>query len=339
MKNIVLLSYGNQVEYHRAVYTILSLLAWYKEPTLKTRILVCTDNPGIFKQFLSDFEIHYVQLTDIRLMEMLGGADYIHRRKICILQEVFRLFPEDDILYVDSDTFFVADPAALLDHICSESNIMHIREYRLEHAPKIYREIMSDRLPNAEEFPKAFLKFIDHHEISVANRKLSFKPAQFVWNAGVIGIDNQMLPMLDDILAFNDQIFPQTKWFISEQLSFALILQSFRTLQPACATINHYYQCKRVVDVFTKKTLGGNFLTLTTSEKLARVKTSTAVIDKLSRLDFYISISRGSFGRKEFRKGIKYAVRAFNNIPMYTWTFEYFKTKFLNEQHKRKMNV
>jgi hypothetical protein len=339
MKNILLFSYGNQVEYRRAIYTALSFLAWTGGTKQDARLVICTDEPAFFEKYLSGFSIHYMLLTAKRLKEMLGGADYIHRRKICVLQDVYRTFPEDDIFYLDSDTFFTTDPSALLDQVQPETCIMQVREYALERGPKIYRDLMSFRFANAEQYPTAFLSFIEHNEIVVAGRTLKFSKEQYVWNAGVLGIHNSLLPLLNDILSFNDQIYPETKWFISEQLAFCLILQGFSEVKPAGTVINHYFQCKGIADVFINKALAGSFLALSAAEKLAKIRTSTQTIDKLSRLDLYVSISGGAFKRKKYKKGFDFAVRALKNIPMYPWTLDYFKSKFLIEKQKKKNKI
>jgi hypothetical protein len=336
MKNILLFSYGNQVEYRRAIYAALSFFAWTGGTKQDARLVICTDDPAYFKKSLADFSIHYILFTAERLNEMLGGSDYVHRRKICVLQETYKAFPEDDIFYLDSDTFFTADPSVLLEQVQPETTIMQMREYALERGPEIYRDLMSFRLANAEQYPNAFLRFIEQNEFVVAGRTLKFNKEQYVWNSGVLGIHNSSLPLLDDILSLSDQIYPQTKWFISEQLAFGLILQSFSEMKPAGTVINHYFQCKEVADVFIIKALSGAFHKLSAAEKLQRIRTSTEIIDKLSRLDLYVSISGGAFKRKKFNKGVKFAVRAFKNIPIYPWTLNYFKSKLLIEKHKGK---
>lgn len=336
MKNILLFSYGNHVEYRRAIYTALSFLAWTGGTKQDARLVICTDDPAFFKECLADFSIHYILLTAERLKEMLGATDYIHRRKICVLQETYRAFPEDDIFYLDSDTFFTAEPSTLLEQVQPGTSIMQMREYALERGPKIYRNLMSFRFANAEQYPNAFLRYIEQNEFAVAGRTLKFNKEQYVWNAGVLGIHNSLLPLLDDILTLSDQIYPETKWFISEQLAFGLILQSFSEMKPAGKVINHYFQCKEVADVFINEALSGAFLKLSAAEKLQRIRTSTEIIDKLSRLDLYISISGGAFKRKKYKKGLKFAVRAFRNISIYPWTLNYFKSKLLIEKHKRK---
>lgn len=336
MKNILLFSYGNHVEYRRAIYTALSFLAWTAGTKQDSRLVIYTDNPEFFKKYLADFSVHYVLLTPERLEEMLGGTNYIHRRKICVLQDVYAAFPDDDIFYLDSDTFFTTDPSALLNQVQPETSIMQMREYALERGPQIYRDLMTFRFANAAEYPESFLRFIADHEIVVAGKTLKFNKEQYVWNAGVIGIHHTLLPLLDDILAFNDQIFPATKWFISEQLAFGLILQSFSQMKPAGTVINHYFQCKDVADVFINRALSGNYLQLTAAGKLEKIKRSTRIIDRISRLDLYVSISGGAFKRKKHKKGVKFAFRAIKSIPIYRSTLVYFKSKFAIEKRKRK---
>ncbi len=336
MKNIVLLSYGNQKEYQRAVYAIFSFLAWKGKENEDTRIVCFTDNPTYFKKYLGEIDIQYVLLTDELMKLMLGGTEYIHRRKICVLQDVYSKYPDDDILFLDSDTFFFDDVSGIINQIQPESSLMHVREYRLEQAPDIYRDMMSRRLPNAEQFPISFLKLIENNEFSIGEKKISFNKEQYVWNSGVLGINNNHLPLLADALSFNDRIFSETKWFISEQLSFALILQTFSKVKPAVDFINHYYQSKEITDIFINKTINDRFLNLTTSEKLAEIKASTLKINKLIELDLFVSISGGAFKRKKFKKGFRFAFKAIQIVPISSWTFTYLKSTYNIHRPKRK---
>jgi hypothetical protein len=327
MKNIVFLSYGNQIEYQRATYSILSFLTWKGENSEQTRIICFTDNVTYFEKYLAGFDIHYVILTKERLDSMIAGTGYIHRRKICILQEVAQTYPEDDLLFLDSDTFFTQDPSALLIQIQPEHSLMHISEYRLEQAPAIYRELMSKRLANAEEFPLSFLRMIESNDFDIREEKIRFNKEQYVWNAGTIGINKVHLPLMKDILSVNDQVYAQTKWFISEQLAFCLVLQSFSQMEPCADFISHYYQSKEVVDSFVEKTLSVGFVQATPSEKLAKVKTSTRTINKIVAADVFYSISLGAVKRKKFKKGINFAFKAVKQIPFSFWSLIYIKSR------------
>jgi len=335
MKNILLFCYGNPVEYRRAVYSALSFLAWTGARQDTTRLVIYTDDPDFFKRYFAGFSIHYMLLTPQRLEEMLDGTGFIHRRKICILQDAYAAFPGDDIFYVDSDTFFTADPSALLDQVQPGTSIMQMREYALERAPKLYRDLMSFRFANAEQYPQSFLSFIDQHEFAIGGKSLKFNKEQYVWNAGVLGIHNSLLPLLDDILSFSDQIFLATKWFISEQLAFGLVLQSFSELKPAGNVINHYFQCKEVTDILISKALNEAFIKLTPAEKFVKIKASTKVIDDLSKLDLYVSISGGAFKRSQYKKGLRFVFRAFKTIPIYPLTLVYLKSKVAIQTQKK----
>jgi hypothetical protein len=328
MKNIVFLTYGNPIEYKRAIFAIYSFLAWRGGTRDNVRILCYTDNAEFFETYLGGLNILYIPLTTEFMRKMLGASNNICRRKICILQDVFINYPTDDILYLDSDTFFINDVGMLLNQIQPGHSIMHMREYPLENAVKIYRKSMSNGLPNAEAFPKSFIKLIEGNVFNIGGRPLSFTQLNYVWNAGVLGINNSHLPLLADIFSFNDRIYAETKWSISEQLSFSLILQSFSKLRPVNQFINHYYQSENIVDFFINKCMNQNFLDLNASEKLSIIKASTINIDKLVNLDLYVSISTGAFKGRKIQKGFKFAIRAIQSIPLSSWTLDYFKLKY-----------
>jgi hypothetical protein len=327
MKNIVFLSYGNETEYQRAIYSIFSFLTWKEKSSEQARVICFTDNPTYFEQFLAGFDIHYDVLTRSRLDVMMGGSDNIHRRKICILQEVSLTYPEDDLLYLDSDTFFINDPSFSLGQINSEFSLMHIREYSLEQAPAIYKDLMDKRLVNAEEFPLSFLRLIEDRQFDLGGKQIAFKKQQYVWNAGAIGIDHSHLSLMKDILSLNDQVYSATKWFISEQLAFGLVLQSFTKMKPCAEIISHYYQSKEVVDFFINKTLNTQFLESSAPEKLVKIKASTKTIKSLVGADVSYSIALGAVKRKKFKKGINFALKAVKQIPFSYWSLIYIKSR------------
>jgi hypothetical protein len=338
MKNIVLLSYGEQVEHQRAVYSILSILAWKGETVENVRIICYTDNAEYFQRYLQGSAVHYAPLTAEFMQRMLAGTGYAKRRKICILQDVYSSYPHDDIVFLDSDTFFFNDVTTFLDQLQPGNSIMYAREFRVENATRKYREIMSRRLPNAEKFPKTFMKLIENNEFDIGGRKVTFNILQYVWNSGVLGINKSLLPILSDVIYFNDRIFSETKCLISEQLSLSLILQSFSQIKPAVDFIKHYYQSKEIVDFFINRILNDAYLDLNTVERLEKIKASSLTLSKLVTLDIYVLMSGGAFKRRRYRRGFKFAFRAIQNIPASSWTFAYLKSMYNLHLVKKRSN-
>ncbi|WP_407430996.1 hypothetical protein [Arcticibacter sp.] len=327
MKNIVLLCYGKEMEYNRAIVSILSLLAWSRRASGNFRIICFTDNPAYMNKYLAEVKVEYIYLTPSTMHRMLGGSTYIHRRKICVLQDVYLRYPDDDIIFLDSDTFFISETPRFMEGLESGYSLMHEREYKIEEAPEIYRNYMSKRLENAEAYPLAFIRQIEKQTFAVRDGRLSFKADQYVWNSGVLGLKNEILSYLESILSLSDAFYKESKWFISEQLAFGLLLQDKTQIRESSAFINHYHQSKHHVDPRINKLLDGKFLQMRLAEKLACIKRFTVYVNKLVILDSSSSIAIGAFKRKNLIKGLKFAFKALKNVPMHPMLYAYTKDR------------
>jgi hypothetical protein len=234
-KNLVLLSYGNTSEYQRGVFCILSFFAWCENCELHTRIVLYTDNPDFFRQFLANLQIKYVYLNDAALEEMSGQHRFSHRIKIAVINETFQNYPNEDILFIDTDTFFYTKPTFLLNHFVEGKCYMHKQEYTLKESVNIFASY------NQPEFPLAFLNFIHGRKFLVGGVEQMFGPDHCSWNSGVLGLDKNFATYIPDVFNITDAFYVNSKWFVSEQLAFSLVLQSISEINPTDEFIFHYW--------------------------------------------------------------------------------------------------
>lgn len=325
--NVVLLCYGNTVEYKRAIVTILSLLSWKNPDGSKFRLLCYTDNPEYFKAYLHGVDIEYILLTETALQQMAGENKYIHRRKICILEETFSLYPEGHIVFLDSDTFFFDNSSDCLNQLKYGFSLMHEREYRLEEGPEVYQLYMNHRMADAPKYPLSFLSFIQSNRFMVEGEEISFNKKQYIWNSGVVGIHNASLSILQDVLSFSDKAFLETKWFISEQLAFCLLLQAKTKLIATSHSINHYHRHKEIMDALITVLLSDRFSTMPLPEKLKMVKEFTVKSNKLVALDLSLSMAFGEFKNKNYWKTAKYVYGALKGVTINGMFLTFVKRK------------
>src|SRR5689334_15023080 len=99
MEVLVVQSFGKESEFRRAILCIWSF--WLYRPD--GVVVLFTDRPSFFDQALSGRKVEYVHLTTEKIREMRGDIDFLHRMKIAIIEETFRL-KKCNVLYVDSDT-------------------------------------------------------------------------------------------------------------------------------------------------------------------------------------------------------------------------------------------
>ncbi|KAA8482789.1 hypothetical protein F1649_11095 [Arcticibacter tournemirensis] len=327
MNNVVLLCYGKEIEYRRAIFAILSFAGWYSGDIRGIRFVIYTDDPSYFEPYLQGLVTEYVFLTDSMLHDMVANTGYIHRRKICIIKDVFVRRQGTPVLFLDSDTFAISDPQPLLDSLNRGECFMHVREYRFADAPDIYRKYMRNKLENAEQYPEAFLKLIESQSFLLNGNLLKFENSMYCWNSGVLGLSSETGSLMNDILNLTDQFYSASRWFISEQLAFSLALPSISKspLFPVEPFINHYHQVKEKVDMLTARFFDRTFSKLDLQKKLSLIKTFSLSLNKITIYDYCAMISYYSLKKGSVGKGLRYGVKALLNIPFNPLFFSYLK--------------
>ena len=255
-KNIVLLSYGNESEYLRAIFCILSISSWVLSENSaiqksKIKIIVYTDNPQFFKKHLGSYNVEYYLLTPALMEEMLAKTTYIHRRKVFVIDLTFKHYPECDLVFIDTDTFFYAPPGALLDEFSAGKSFMHQREYQLDDAVEKFASF------NQGHFPTAFLKHIKNRKFVIGDKDERFSGKDYCWNSGVLGLSREFASYLPDVFKLTDDFYKHSGWFISEQLAFGLTLQRKTKVQSTDGYIAHYWgkRQKILLDTLIKEVL------------------------------------------------------------------------------------
>ena len=303
MNNLVVLSYGKESEYRRAVLAILSYYSWLASSEEVNRTIIFTDNPAYFEPYLFGLKVEYISLTKEKIRDMKGPANFIHRMKIAVLSEVFRAYPTDTIFYIDSDTFIQADPAPLLARISPAVSVMHVLEYALEG----YRH---------EDTGGRLVQLIENQVFVTTKGDERFSPSHFSWNAGVLGLAPSMAAYLPDVFLLTDKFFAASTWHISEQLAFSLVLQTRTQIIPSDEVVYHYWQntAKLAVDAILSGVFTQEFATLPLLEKKKVLCPLTrslpdqipSYLQKHPEIELRF-LAIGAFHRKEFLTGYKLA--------------------------------
>jgi hypothetical protein len=265
MVNLVVLSYGRESEYKRAILAVLSYYSWLPLANKANPTILFTDNPAYFAAYLTGLPIEY-QLLDAEKIKISQGPDqYVHRIKIAIIEEALLLHPGIGVLFVDSDTFFLKNPADLFGHISPLGSVMHLREYALQER---HQEATAQRL----------LATLANETFQTTRGAEHFSGEQFCWNSGVLGLDSSRVADLPDVYLLTDKLFAKSGWRISEQVGFSLILQTRTELRASDEFIYHYWKTseKIAVDALLSPALFANFATLASMEKLDFIRAYTA---------------------------------------------------------------
>lgn len=235
IKNLVYLSYGSESEYRRAIFNILSFKAWCPDKINSIRIIIYTDDPQFFKKHILDFEIELFFLSEELLDEMSGQDDFLHRRKVSVIALTFENFPEQDLVFIDSDTFFVANADLLFCKQNANVSFMHVREYKLREGLDIFTSF------DQGQFPKALIERIRDKDFNVGNKIMRFTTEDYSWNSGVLGLSSHFASLMPDMLQLTDEFYRASKWFLSEQLAFSFVLARLTKIQPADDLVCHYW--------------------------------------------------------------------------------------------------
>ncbi|RAJ22855.1 hypothetical protein [Pedobacter cryoconitis] len=280
-QNLVFLSYGAESEFRRAIFSILSFYAWSAASDIhRTRILVYTDQPHFFQAHLDQPEIEYVVMTPQVMEEMLGGTLFYHRRKIASIDMTFKKYPQDSLIFIDSDTFFTGDATALFNGITKQDAFMHQREYTFEQGLGIFKSF------NEGEFPQAFIDYITDRDLMIGGKPEKFTRHDYGWNSGVLGLHSTFAEYMPDVFRLNDEFYKNSCWFISEQIAFSLILQRRKTLHEADEFVLHYWGKRQ------KVMLDKLLVDLLKRYKLAELKDKTLIKRITTRWKFKVEVDK-----------------------------------------------
>ncbi|KQS32310.1 hypothetical protein [Pedobacter sp. Leaf194] len=277
-KNLVLLAYGRETEYYRAIFCVLSFIAWVDDPK-RVRIIIYTDKPASFEPYLKGLEITYYLLTPELLEDMLAGTGFLHRRKVAVIDLTFKNFPESDLLFVDSDTFFIANPKAILNGFAPGKSFMHKREYDFKTGLELFSSFKQG------DYTEAFIKFITSRSFKIGGIVENFTETDYSWNSGVLGLNKGFCKLMPDVFILTDRFYSNSKWFVSEQLAFSLILQKRTEIRATDEFILHYWGNRQKILV---DNLIRNFLLDTRIETIqeeSRIKSTIATFKKKVSID------------------------------------------------------
>ena len=185
-----------------------------------TRICVITDHPS----FLQKAGVEVITVTPEQKADWMGPHKFFFRTKIKGMEYLHQLYPNDDLLYLDSDTFLYGSLASLKQRLDEGHGLMH----RREGSPK-------DISHTAQRLWKGAVGRT-YGGITIGKQHL-------MWNAGVVGLPNEKISdtvscaisLCDGML--NDGNIE----FITEQYSYSIALAEHTSLMASSDLIGHYW--------------------------------------------------------------------------------------------------
>lgn len=246
--NLLLMTFGPKVKNHyQAVFAILSFM---RDP-LVSRIIIMTDQPELYRWVASRAgqvaghdlpEVEIVHVAQEQLTEWQGAPKFFWRVKIRAIQEVFARYPQQHLMYIDSDTFLARSLADVVKLLDEGAALMHCQEYRLGDSRQ--EDVVS----------------MNRTLIGNTYAGVPVTAESYMWNAGVIALPSsraaqliqRTLDMCDEMCAT-----PSARRLL-EQFSFSLVLNHDQPLFPCEGTVGHYWGNKAEWNRFIEQFLAGS---------------------------------------------------------------------------------
>ena len=236
MNYILYQAYGKKEVKHECRFALLHLLTLHYSNNICP--IIYTDDPLFFKEVLHHFRQHEIEiLTTEQIKKWKGGIDFVHRVKIEIINHFFSKHT-GNLLYCDTDTYFLESPEAIFKNIAEGKLYMHMMEG--------YINKLSD--PQFKKWEK-FL--VGNSSIISPCNKSAVNKIQ-MWNAGVIGLQSAKKHLLEEVLHLTDKTYKQFPKHIAEQFAFCYIFQREGNISEAAPYIFHYWYLKEFAPYLEK---------------------------------------------------------------------------------------
>lgn len=316
--SFVYFSSGKDFLHNRTIFSVFSLLNHYL-PQTGDKILIYTDRISYYQKFLSESSlVEYYLLNQEKIQEMMGDDDLIHRVKIGVIENATLQYPQNNIFYIDSDTFFYQDFSEILSKITPQCSIMHKFEYQMS--------FLGTYPPNDKDHFRAVYDLLSHRKFIIQSNKITIPPESFAsWNAGIIGLHKDNFSWLKDVYELTDQLYAPTKNHACEQYAFSYFLQT-RSKLIDCEKYNRHYWHrieKKIVDEFLAKKLDDNFVNLPVERKKSLTKEwANYLLKKIPNHEYMHRYNAMiAFQEKHFWQGYKESLKTLLANPMQDFTF------------------
>jgi hypothetical protein len=222
--NLLYITFGpNERNHLQAAFSIRSFLSFNAPVGV---ITILTDQPGFYKRFGN--RVNLIHLAPDVLKDWKGPKDFFWRVKIKSLQLVAEQFPQEPLMYLDTDTFLYRDFTPALELLARGKAGMHENEGLLQSiGTKSARMTAANAIVIRQE----------------GFRELS---SYAMWNAGAILTPNKRageefrlaLEICDKLLEVS------SRPILVEQFALSAALEQVYGLEPLHPAIAHYWSTK-----------------------------------------------------------------------------------------------
>lgn len=229
-QTILYFCYGPVALYDQAAFAILSLLHICGGKPDAMRIVVYCDRPEAF----AGLPVETVLVGVAQLDAWLGGSDYIHRRKTCVIVDALTRYG-GKVIFLDTDTYWTGAPARLFARIAPGRACFHIREGFLRFT--------------GTPFDAALAQQLATHDYRLASsERVMIDSLTPMWNTGVVGLHAEDTALMHEALALSDALWRDAdptgaygaKIHHAEQFAMGYVFRMQR-LREAGDCVYHYW--------------------------------------------------------------------------------------------------
>ena len=193
---LIYLSFGeaNKPYECEIVYSLLSFDSVASADTKEnTAILIYTDHDFHLPDRLSHLKITIVGLEKNEVGEwLIKSNNYPYVLKTRVVHHFLKMYRSSG-LFVDSDTFFLSDPAPIFQQIERGSVIMHLQERRISEIPELQNFFLNSSFKKCNGYEFTVEDFC-------------------IWNSGVIGLNFQLIGIVEEAIFLTEQISNHKGW-------------------------------------------------------------------------------------------------------------------------------
>lgn len=231
--NLLYVVFGNEFKNHlQAYFSIYSFLT-RKEEIASVNII--TDSPGFYKSL--EHQVNLIVVNESILKEWRGPHDFFWRIKIKALELIGKQYPDQPVLYIDSDTFLYQPLTALQQGVAAGKAYMHEFENLLSQGRSKTEKRMWQQVGG-----KTF-------------GGVTIRPGHGMWNAGVVLIPNKKngeeFALATRIC--DDMCEAGVTRRLVEQFALSVSLEELYQLHAAEESIAHYWSNKDEWNAFISR--------------------------------------------------------------------------------------
>jgi hypothetical protein len=212
----------------------------------KYKIVIITNfNQDAFGKLKDYHNVHIEYVSDEQID---SKSDYIYRVKILALQYFFSKYAVD-VLFVDSDTFFISDISHIFEHIQNNTCVMNYKCISIDYVISKSNTVNVDLVNEQDRMLINIYRDINSTKgiLSIRDKNRKYRvPSDFTpYGSGLIGMQYKNKDLLNEMLDVCDSMFSKYHYFCSEEFAVSLIFTLYNLpIVIENEVLYHYYLFK-----------------------------------------------------------------------------------------------